>query len=247
MFGMAGALFVLTQFLQFDLGYDPLEAGVRVLPAAGAIAVVAPSSTVVLRLVGTKITIMLGLLAVSGGLWQVSTATVATTYTGMLPGMILLGVGAGLVIPSATGSVMGSLPEEHTGVGAATNGTFLQMGGALGVAVIGSLLSTRYDDRLSSALAPYPLPPGYRDQVLGSLGGALTVAQHVGGVAGTALADAARSAFISGLDLGMATGAAVAGCGALVALVAFPRSRRRQRAGTSIEPRVHGAGRRRHR
>ena len=63
--------------------------------------------------------------------------------------MTMLGIGAGLVIPSATGSVMGSLPSEHTGVGAATNGTFIQVGGALGVAVIGSLLSSRYQHRMT--------------------------------------------------------------------------------------------------
>jgi EmrB/QacA subfamily drug resistance transporter len=231
MFGMAGALFVLTQFLQFDRGYDPLAAGVRVLPAAGAIAIVAPLSTVVLRLVGTKITITLGLLTVCAGLWQVSTATVGTTYVDLLPGMILIGIGSGLVIPSATGSVMGSLPEEHTGVGSATNGTFLQVGGALGVAVVGSLLSTRYDDRLSSALAPYPVPSGVRDTILGSLGGALAVAQRVGGATGQALAHEARTAFISGMDLGLATGAVVAGCGALLALIALPgRPRRSERS-----------------
>jgi EmrB/QacA subfamily drug resistance transporter len=229
MFGMAGALFVLTQFLQFDLGYDPLEAGVRVLPAAGAIAVVAPMSTLALRLLGTKATIVVGLLCVSAGLWQVSTATVSTTYAGMLPGMILIGVGAGLVIPSATGSVMGSLPEEHTGVGAATNGTFLQVGGALGVAVIGSLLSTRYDNRLSDAIAPYPVPPGVRDTILGSLGGALEVAQRLGGATGAALAHEARVAFVSGMDLGMATAAVVGLAGAVLALVAFPAARRARR------------------
>ena len=222
MFGMSGALFVLTQFLQFARGYDPLAAGVRVLPAAGAIAVVAPLSTVVLRLLGTRITITLGLLAVCAGLWQTSTATVATSYTGLLPGMVLIGVGAGLVVPSATGSVMGSLPEEHTGVGSATNGAFLQIGGALGVAVVGSLLSTRYDDRLAAALAPYPLPGGVRDTALGSLGGALGVAQRLGGATGQALADAAHAAFINGMDLGLLAGACVAAGGALVAFVAMP-------------------------
>jgi hypothetical protein len=73
--------------------------------------------------------------------------------------MAMLGIGAGLVLPPATASVMGSLPAEHTGVGDATNSTFLQTGGALGVAVIGSLLSNRYQDRLTSALAPYHPPP----------------------------------------------------------------------------------------
>jgi hypothetical protein len=69
----------------------------------------------------------------------------ATTYAGILPGMIVLGVGAGLTIPSATESAMGSLPSGHTSVGSATNGAFLQIGGALGTTVIGSRLNTRQD------------------------------------------------------------------------------------------------------
>jgi EmrB/QacA subfamily drug resistance transporter len=230
MFGMAGSLFVFTQFLQFDLRFSPLQAGVRILPAAGAIALVAPLSTLVLRFVGPKVTLCAGLVAVSGGLWWVSSATVDTHYPGTVLGMALLGVGAGLVIPTATGIVMGSLPEEHTGVGAATNGMFLQFGGALGVAVVGSLLSTRYADRVSSAIAPYPVPHSVGETISGSLGGALGVAQRVGGATGEALAGAARSAFISGMDLGMATAGGVVATGAVLAFVAFPRTRRRQRS-----------------
>jgi Major Facilitator Superfamily len=132
-FGLFGALFVMTQFLQFGLGYSALQAGIRALPAAGAIAIVAPAAgSAAVRVAGTKLTVAAGLLAVAGGLWQLSTASAATTYTGVLPGLVLLGVGAGLAIPSATESVMGSLPAAHTGVGSATNGAFLQIGGALG-------------------------------------------------------------------------------------------------------------------
>ena len=65
--------------------------------------------------------------------------------------MVLLGVGAGLAIPSTTASVMRSLPRQHTGVGGATNGTFPQVGGALGVAVIGSLLITHYQDQIDQS------------------------------------------------------------------------------------------------
>src|SRR5487761_154285 len=79
-FGLFGALFVLTQFLQFSLGYSALQAGLRVLPAAGAIAVVAPLSTALVRVIGTKVTVAAGLLIIGGGLWQVSTASAATTY-----------------------------------------------------------------------------------------------------------------------------------------------------------------------
>ena len=221
-FGLFGALFVLTQYLQFDLGYTALQAGVRVLPAAGAIAVVAPLSALLVRAIGTKLTAASGLLIVAGGLWQISGATVTTTYPGTLAGMILLGVGAGLVLPTGTASVMGSLPREHTGVGSATNGAFLQVGGALGVAVIGSLLATRYQDHVTAALAPYHVPHAALTTILGSLGGALAVAGHVGGVLGAALAHLARTAFISGMDLGLTVGAAVALVGWLLALALLP-------------------------
>jgi EmrB/QacA subfamily drug resistance transporter len=236
-FGLFGALFVLTQFLQFVLGYTPLEAGIRVLPAAGAIAVVAPLSTLLVRAAGTKITAAAGLLIVAGGLWQLSTASATTTFTGILPGLILLGVGAGLVIPSATESVMGSLPSGHTGVGSATNGAFLQTGGALGVAVIGSLVNTRYQDYITSALAPYLAHhPGlhlFMETILGSVGAALAVAAHVGGFLGAELSHLAGSAFASGMDLGLATGACVAAAGCLIALLALPsRAAEEARPGT---------------
>jgi hypothetical protein len=221
-FGLFGALFVLTQFMQFDLGYTPLQAGLRVLPAAGAIAVIAPLSALLVRVAGTKLTTAAGMLIVAAGLWQISGATVASTYTGMLPGMILLGIGAGLVIPSGTASVMGSLPRAHTGVGSATNGAFLQVGGALGVAVLGSLLVTRYQDHLTTALAPYHIPQAAMTMILGGLGGALAVAAHLGGTLGAALTNLARSAFVSGMDLAMITGAAVALGGCLLALAVLP-------------------------
>jgi EmrB/QacA subfamily drug resistance transporter len=235
MFVLFGALFILTQFLQFQLGYTPLEAGVRMLPAAGAIALVAPLSAALVRALGAKITITAGMLVAAGGAWQISGASTSTGYGGIVAGMALLGVGAGLVIPSVTGSVMSSLPGEHTGVGGGTNGTFIQTGGALGVAVIGSLLSNRYDDRLTSALAPYHLPKPLDQAVHGTLGSALVAAQHVGSTTGAALATAARSAFMSGMNLGLLTAAVVALAGAVIALASIPGKalaiRRRRPAG----------------
>ncbi len=80
-FGLLGALFVQTQFLQFDLGYSPLQAGLRILPIAIVLVVSAPLSPVVARLIGIKDTVAAGLAAIAGGLWQVSSVcSVATTY-----------------------------------------------------------------------------------------------------------------------------------------------------------------------
>jgi EmrB/QacA subfamily drug resistance transporter len=223
-FGLFSALFVLTQYLQFSLGYSALQAGIRVLPAAGAIGVVAPVSTLLVRAIGTKLTVAAGLLISACGLWQVSTASTSTTYTGILAGLIMLGVGAGLTIPSATESVMGSLPAGDTGVGSAANGAFLQIGGALGVAVIGSLLNTRYQNSMTSTLAPYHslIPHSVLETILGSVGGALGVAGQIGGSFGAGLAGLARSAFVSGLDLALTTGACVAAAGCVIALIVLP-------------------------
>jgi len=222
MFALAGALFVLTQFLQFDLGYSALQAGVRMLAIAVPLGVTAPASFLVVRAAGTKLTTAAGLALITAGLWQVSGLTLTATFTAILPGTILAGVGAGLVMPAVSGSVMGSLPRGQTGVGAAANGLCTQVGSALGVAVVGSLLSVRYQDRMTAALVPYHLPHAIETTILGSIGGALGVAARAGGATGTLLAHAARAAFNSGAGLGLLTAAAVALAGVVLALAALP-------------------------
>jgi len=229
-FGLYGALFVLTQFLQFSLGYSALRAGISVLPAAGAIAVIAPLSTLGIRLAGIRYTVAMGMLIIAGGFWQISAASVASGYGDIVFGIILLGVGAGLVIPAATESCMGSLPSGDTGVGAAINGTFLQVGGAMGVAVIGSLLTTRYQNVITARVAPYHVPATYLNMIRGSLGAALEFAARLPRTLGTEaaeLARVAREAFVSGMDLGLFVGAFVALGGCLIALIVLPRRMRR--------------------
>ena len=229
-FGLFGTLFLLTQYLQFSLGYSALAAGIRVLPAAGMIAVIAPLSALALRVTTVRYTVAAGLACIAAGLWLLSGSTAASTYTSMLPGIMLLGAGAGLAMPAATESVMGSLPAGDTGVGSAANGTFLQTGGALGVAVIGSLLGTRYADSISATLAPYHVPASVSEAVRGSLGAALEVAARIGGQAGAELAGAAKDAFASGMDLGLLAGAGVAVGGCVIALVVLPGRRSSRRA-----------------
>ena len=225
MFGLFGVLFVLTQYLQFDLGYTALQTGIRVIPAAGAIILIAPLSSILERKIGTKFIIAAGLLIVALGLYEISGVTVLTTYSGVLAGMIMLGVGAGLVIPAATAAVMGALPTRHIGIGSATNGAFLQIGGALGVAVIGSLLFTQYLQKMTSNIAVYHLPNGVEKVILGSIGGALSVAGHLGGEVGLLLTALAKQAFINGMDQGLFVGAIVALAGALIAFFVLPKKK----------------------
>ena len=226
-FGFYGALFLLTQFLQFGLGYSALRAGLCILPAAGALVVAAPLSELIMRRIGIRYTAAAGLAIVAGGFWQISGATASSGYADIVFGLVLAGLGVGLVLPAATESVMGSLPSGETGVGSAINNTFMQVGGALGVAAIGSLLTTRYQDGITTALAPYHVPAVALDAVRGSLGGAIAVAARVGGPDGMALARLAREAFASGMDLGLVTGAVALLGGALVALFVLPAAKQR--------------------
>ncbi len=222
-FGLLGALFLLTQFLQFDLGLSPLEAGVRILPLAAVLVVSAAVSPIVGRVVGIKITVAAGLAAIAAGLWQISAvSSLATTYMDVLPGLLLIGLGAGMLLPTATNSVVGSVPQGDSGVGSAANAVALQVGGALGVAVIGSVLSTRYRDHLAPALVGRHVPIAVTHTILGSLGGALSVAAHAGGATGGLLARAARIAFMSGNHVSLAVGAVVAAGGAILVLVRLP-------------------------
>ena len=222
-FGLMGALFVQTQFLQFDLGFSPLQAGLRILPIAATLVVSAALSPLLARVTGIKITVAASLVAVAGGLWQISVASrLATTYGDVVPGLLLIGLGAGLLLPTATNSVVGSVPRGDSGIGSATNAVALQVGGALGVAVIGSVLSTRYLSRMTASLAGRHVPSGAAHTIRGSLGGALAVAGSVGGTTGALLARTARSAFMSGLKPSMLVGAVVALGGAVVVLFRLP-------------------------
>jgi hypothetical protein len=125
-------------------------------------------------------------------------------------------------MPTATNSVVGSVPQGDAGVGSATNVVAIQVGGALGVAVIGSLLATRYQNHIASALAARHVPGAAMHTILGSFGGALAVATRAGGTTGALLAHAARTAFMSGVEVSMAAGALVALAGALLVLARLP-------------------------
>ena len=176
-FALFGALFVQTQFLQFDLHLSALGAGVRILPIAAVVALTAPLSVLVVRFAGSKVTARAGLLAIAGGLARAAAGRRPRhDLPAGSPGMILIGLGAGLLMPTATDAVIGSLPPGDAGVGSATNGVAIQVGGALGVAVVGSVLSTRYQHHLAAAAGAGRLPPAVLHAALGSIGGALDVA-----------------------------------------------------------------------
>jgi hypothetical protein len=117
---------------------------------------------------------------------------------------------------------MGSLPKDEAGVGSATSDTSMQIGGALGVGVLGTALAIRYRNFMAPLLAHQTLPASINQLILGSIGGALVVAQHAPGATGEALADSARRAFISGMDLALIIAAVIVGVAGAVVLIALP-------------------------
>lgn len=221
-FALMGGLFVLTQYLQFSLGYSALAAGLRVAPIAAVLLVLAPLSVAVVRRVGTKPVVFTGMACMSLGAALLASTTVHGGYGDAVGAFFLLGTGIGLAMAPCTDSVMGSLPPQRTGIGAATNGAALQLGGALGVGVLGSLLNTRYQARLTPLLHAAHVPARVSQVTTGSLGGALAVAERAGDGAGRFLASAARDAFVSGMDLALAAAAVVVAVAALVVVVALP-------------------------
>jgi hypothetical protein len=131
-----------------------------------------------------------------------------------------MAAGMGFAMAPATDSIMGALPAAQAGVGSAVNDTTREIGGVLGVAVLGSVTSSTYAHRISDAITT--MPHNASDTARSSLGGALTVAQHIGGPTANHLADAARKAFVAGASKGLLVAIIAAGIGALVALRYLP-------------------------
>ncbi len=215
-FGMFGFSFLLTQYLQFVLGFTPSEAGLRMMPLAITLMVVAPTSSRLVERVGTKRVVTTGLAIVAVALYLNTGLEVDSSYGQVVWRMMLLALGMGLVMAPATESIMGSLPLGKAGVGSAVNDTTRQVGGALGVAVIGSVLSSVYGDKVADFLNGRALPADAVEAAKDGLGSALGVAARVGGPEGAAIAGHARSAFVDALHGGAIVAAVASALGAFV-------------------------------
>jgi len=226
-FAMFGTIFLLTQYFQFVLGYSPLKAGVVLLPLALTMMVVAPLSARIVERVGTKLVVGTGLFLASLGVLSFVQLDVSTGYENIFWRLMLMAVGMGLTMAPATESIMGSLPLAKAGVGSAVNDTTRQVGGALGVAIIGSVLASTYGSKVGDAVAGRRLPSGVANDAKNSLGFALETAGRLGGPAGQALADTARTAFVDGMHQGYLVGALALFLGAIAALIWLPAHARR--------------------
>jgi EmrB/QacA subfamily drug resistance transporter len=219
-FALFGSLFFLTQYLQFVLGYSALEAGVRVAPLALVLMVGAPIAGRLTARFGNKLLVSTGMGVVAVGLWYMGTLSVTSGYGHVVLALLILGLGMGTAMVPATESIMGSLPLNKAGVGSAMNDTTRQIGGALGVAILGSIFSSAYATHIAASLTG--LPAATAAAATNSVGAALAIGTKIGGTQGAAIVAAARSSFIHAMDRGLVVGAAVALLGAIVALVWLP-------------------------
>lgn len=208
-FGMGGSIYLLTQHLQFVLGYGPLDAGLRTAPLA--LTVVALNLTGVgarlLPKLGTPATIASGMTLLSGGLVAIAVLG-RDAYSGMLVGLIAMGAGIAVAMPAMANAIMSAIPPEKAGVGAGVNGTLAEFGNGLGVAVLGAVLNSRFAALIPGAVSAVSLP------------------------AALAAADSAEAkreitdAFASGLETSQLVGAAAVFAGGLLAAMLLRRAER---------------------
>ncbi len=204
-FALFGTFFLLTQYLQLVRDYSALQAGLHTLPAPLTIMVMAPMSSKLVERFGTRMVVAIGLAVVAAGLALASKLGVDTPYLLLAVSLVILASGMAMSMVPATTAIMTSLPLGKAGVGSAVNDTTRELGGALGVAVLGSLVASHY----ASAIGRVPGFDGPSEAVARrSLGAALQVAAGAG-ERGPDLAAAARSAFVDAMGLAYSVAAAV--------------------------------------
>ncbi|MER0448364.1 MFS transporter [Streptomyces sp. Edi4] len=175
-----GAFYYLTQHLQFVLGYTPLETGVRMLPLAGAVFVGSALTGFLTPRLGMKVTVTAGMVAGTVALALLTRVDSASGYGDFLAPLIILGVAIGLALSPCTDAIMGAFPEAELGVGGAVNDTSLELGGSLGIAILGSVLAKSYSSHLADATAGTKLPASALSTAQDSVGAGYAVAQGIG-------------------------------------------------------------------
>jgi MFS transporter, DHA2 family, multidrug resistance protein len=234
---MYGLVFLLTQYLQGVRGFSPVEAGAVLIPQALVFLASATSAPRRVHRVGGRRVIAtgLGLLAASMALMVLLDAG-SSVYLVIAITMVT-GAGMGQVLAPATDSIMGAVPKERAGIGSAMNDTTRQIGGALGIAVLGSILTSRYGSVITSKLAD--LPASVVDRVENSVSEARIVARSDPDAAAYAdrIVSTSHDAFLSGMHIAMLAAAAVVAIAAVAVLRWLPA-----RAADEPEPITNARG-----
>ncbi|MFC0005332.1 MFS transporter [Micromonospora siamensis] len=218
-FAAMGVMFFNAFYLQLVRGYSPLETGLLFLPFAGAQLIFAPRSAAMVRRFGGRAVAVTGLLLTTVALGAFVLVQADTPIWMVTVLTFIQGAGMANIMPPATESIMSALPREKAGVGSAVSNTVRQVAGALGVAILGSVLSAVYRDDIAPAVAA--LPAAARDAASESISGAYAAAGRLG-PAGPSLIGSANDAFVTAMHWAAGISAGVAALGILVALRWLP-------------------------
>ncbi|MDQ1425765.1 MAG: hypothetical protein QOD72_3263 [Acidimicrobiaceae bacterium] len=221
-FALFGAMFLITQYLQTVLGYSALQAGIRMLPMACLMFCIAPLAPRLVERVGTKLVVGGGLMMAAAGMAVASQVPVAHGYPHLLIAMAMLSTGMGCIMAPATESIMGSLPRNKAGVGSAMNDTTRQVGGALGVAVIGSVLASFYRPAITSKVGALNVSPSVLSTARDSVGGAVQVGATLPAATGNALIAIAKTEFVHAFASALLVGGGIIAIAAVVVFVFLP-------------------------
>lgn len=225
-FALFGVMYVLTQDLQFVQGNDALGVGVRFTPLAICLAAAGPISARVAARFGLRVSMVAGLTLLATGVALLLPVTASSGYLLIGLSFAFIGAGIGLTIAPASNAIMSSLPPDQTGSGSGLRSTVQFLGGAFGVAILGSLATGAYHSRMGTALnqpAVAGLPADARQAAHDQIGGAATLAHQVGGPPGAFLTRASNDAFVAGMHIVALVGLVSVLLGTLVAATMIPR------------------------
>ena len=220
-FGMVGMFFVITQYFQFAQGHTPLDAGFRNVPLAATMIILAPRSPAIAQRIGARTTISGGLLLTGAGLGIMAALTPASPYWIMVIALVTTATGLSLFMPPSTHIIVTSLPKHKAGVGSAVNDVTREVGAAIGIAVLGTLLTVGYRSGMRAETGG--LPEAAADTASDSIGAALRVARELPAERAAALTGSAVDAFNRGMTLAMGVAAALLALTAAATYLLFPR------------------------
>ncbi|TQK52210.1 EmrB/QacA subfamily drug resistance transporter [Streptomyces sp. SLBN-118] len=238
MFVMAGLLFTLPVHLQAVLGYNALETGVRMLPMMGGLMIAAKSSAGLVQRFGPRGVITAGLVVLSFSALLGSRTTVGNGYGFTALWLSVMGLGFGIAMVPAMDAALGALPTDRAGSGSGLLMTVRQVGSAIGIALLGSLLASSYVDDLDVT----GLPAAAAERTQDSVVAAHLVAQQLGGVPGGRLARSADAAYVHGMTTVLLVCAVAALVSALFVAALLPNARPVMKDEADVAPAPVDAG-----
>ncbi len=225
-FAMFGTFYLLSQFLQFVIGYTPLQSAVRLLPFSAIMMTVAPQTPKLVGRFGTGRVASTGMGFIALAMLGFALFSPSTPYWYLLITICVMSCGMALTMSPMTTELMSAVPRDRAGIGSAMNDTTRELGGALGVAVLGSLVTSQYTSGLADTAAA--LPEEARELAQGSIGGVLGLISRgiLPADVGEQLLGTARSAFVDGLHLAGIIASAVVLAAAVTVRSLLPSRRR---------------------